>query len=76
MQYCYGRHNFSRKICNSTSGLSMLLHGVISLPDAITYDKQGNSLIENNTVKDIILLLYLHRKVTTSFFADREICPY
>ena len=35
-QRCYGRHNVSRK---STSGLSILLHGVISLPDATSYDK-------------------------------------
>ena len=34
MQRCYGRHNISRN-----SGLSILLHGVISLPDATSYDK-------------------------------------
>ena len=31
---CFGLHNVSR-----TSGLSILLHGVISLPDATSYDK-------------------------------------
>ena len=34
---CYGHHNVSRK---SFSGLSILLHGVISLPDATSYDKK------------------------------------
>ena len=37
-QRCYGRHNVSRKSA-TTSGLSILLHGVISLPDATSYDK-------------------------------------
>ena len=37
-QRCYGRHNVSRKSKKSTSGLSILLHGVISLPDATSYD--------------------------------------
>ena len=32
-QRCYGRHN-----CNVSRGLSILLHGVISLPDATSYD--------------------------------------
>ena len=32
-QRCYGRHSFSR------NGLSILLHGFISLPDATSYDK-------------------------------------
>ena len=32
-QRCYGRHNIS------TSVLQILLHGVISLPDATSYDK-------------------------------------
>ena len=35
MQHCYGRHNISRKSINH----SILLHGVISLPDATSYDK-------------------------------------
>ena len=34
MQRCYGRHNLSRK-----SVLSILSHGVISLPDGTSYDK-------------------------------------
>ena len=34
----YGRHNVSRKL-KTTSGLQILLHGVISLPDATSYDK-------------------------------------
>ena len=33
-QRCYGRHNVSHK-----SVKSILLHGVISLPDAMSYDK-------------------------------------
>ena len=37
-QRCYGRHNVSRKSI-TTSGLQILLHGVISLPDATSYDK-------------------------------------
>ena len=36
-QRCYGRHNVSRK-SKTTSGISILLHGVISLPDATSYD--------------------------------------
>ena len=32
-QRCYGRHNVS------TSGLQILLHGVISLQDVTSYDK-------------------------------------
>ena len=39
MQCCYGRYNVSRKSI-TTSGLSILLHGVISLPDATPYDKR------------------------------------
>ena len=38
-QRCYGRHNVSRKSINHTSGLSILLHGVILLHDATSYDK-------------------------------------
>ena len=38
MQRCYGRHNVCRKSVNSC-GLSILLHGVISLPDATSCDK-------------------------------------
>ena len=34
-QRYYGRHNVSSK----SSGLSILLHGVISLPDATSCDK-------------------------------------
>ena len=36
-QRCYGCHNVSRKSI-TTSGLSNILHGVISLPDATSYD--------------------------------------
>ena len=36
-QRCNGRHNVSRKSVN-ISGLSILLHGVISLPDQTSYD--------------------------------------
>ena len=39
-QRCYGRHNVSR------NGLQILLHGVISLPDATSYDKVINYLIK------------------------------
>ena len=35
---CYGRHNVSRKSVNNC-GLSILLHGVFSLPDPTSYDK-------------------------------------
>ena len=38
MQRCYERHNVSRKSI-TTSGLLILLHGVISLPDVTSYDK-------------------------------------
>ena len=34
MQRCYGHHKVSRK-----SVISILLHGVISLPDPTSYDK-------------------------------------
>ena len=37
-QHCYGRPNVSRKSV-TTSGLSILLQGVISLSDATSYDK-------------------------------------
>ena len=33
-QHCYGRHNISRK-----SVFKILLQGIISLPDATSYDK-------------------------------------
>ena len=36
-QRCYGRHNVSRKSINH-SGLSILLHGIISLADATSND--------------------------------------
>ena len=39
-QRCHERHNVSRKFINQSSGLSILLHGVISLPDATSYDKR------------------------------------
>ena len=38
-QRCSGRHNVSCKSINQSSGLQILLHGVISLPDATSYDK-------------------------------------
>ena len=34
-QRCYGHQNVSPKIC----GLSILLHGIISLPEVTSYDK-------------------------------------
>ena len=37
-QRCFGRHNVSHKSI-TTSGLLILLHGVISLPEATSYDK-------------------------------------
>ena len=37
-QPCYGSHNFYH-ILKTTSGLLILLHGVISLWDATSYDK-------------------------------------
>ena len=39
MQCSFGRHNISHKSINPTNGLSILLHGVISLPDATSYDE-------------------------------------
>ena len=36
-QRCYGRHNVSRKSIK-ISGLSILMHGVILLSDATSYD--------------------------------------
>ena len=38
-QRCYGRLTFPVNQ-QTTSGLSILLHGVISLPDATSYDKK------------------------------------
>ena len=39
-QHCYGRHNVSRKSINHQWFIDfILLHGVISLPDATSYDK-------------------------------------
>ena len=38
-QRCYGRHNVSRKSINHYSVLSILLHGVISLPVATSLHK-------------------------------------
>ena len=46
-QRCYGRYNVSRKSIKTTSGLSILLHGVISLPDATSYDKKYFSIINS-----------------------------
>ena len=43
-QRCYGRHNVSRKSINHKWFID-LLHGVISLPDATTYDKYKNFTI-------------------------------
>ena len=39
-QRCYGRHKVSQNLY-TTSGLSILLYGVISLPDATSYDKSN-----------------------------------
>ena len=39
MQGCYGRHNVSRKSINHEWFKEILLHGVISLPDAMSCDK-------------------------------------
>ena len=35
-----GRHNVMLKYVLTTSGLSILLHGVISIPDATSCEKQ------------------------------------
>ena len=43
-QRCHGRHSISRKSIN-TSGLSSLLYGVISLPDATSYDNYSNNML-------------------------------
>ena len=37
-QHCYGHHKVYQKICNPLVVLSILLHGVILLPDAMSYD--------------------------------------
>ena len=37
-QHCYGRHNASKNLY-TTSGISILLLGLISLPDTTSYDK-------------------------------------
>ena len=46
MQRCYGRHNASR-----TSGLSKLFYGVISLPDATSYNKRRYSCSTHLRIK-------------------------
>ena len=43
-QRCYGRHKVS---CKSINHLSILLHGVISLPDATSYDKNCYGEVHN-----------------------------
>ena len=50
-QRCYERHNVSLKSV-ATSGLSILLHDFISLPDASSYDKYAylTSLDEINII--------------------------
>ena len=50
-QRCYGRHNVSHKSI-TTSGLSILLHGVILLPDA-------TSLMRNVRFGPLTLLMTL-----------------
>ena len=39
MQRCYGNHNVFPENLSTTCGLSILLHGVVSLTDATSYDK-------------------------------------
>ena len=55
-QRCYGRNNVpvNRQI---TSGLQILLHGVISLPDATSYDKKILSR-KNGDFKMVLKIWY------------------
>ena len=55
-QRYYGHHNISQKL-KSTSGLSILLHGVISLPDATSYDKACLSMTLSETMKTVFLTI-------------------
>ena len=48
MQRCYGRHNIFRKSVNC--GLSILLHGVISLSKALGYLYCLVSVVRNQVV--------------------------
>ena len=45
-QRCYGCPETLPENLQTTSGLSILLHGVISLPDATSYDKYNLTSIE------------------------------
>ena len=60
-QRCYGRHNVSRK----SSGLSILLHGVISLPDAMSYDKllRVEGCYQKSLTKDFLKLSAKYRSI-------------
>ena len=51
MQRCYGRHNVSRK--------SILLHGVILLPDATSYDNKQFGIWNNMKWKSILKMATL-----------------
>ena len=53
-QRCYWRHKISENL-KTTSGLSILLHGVISLPDERLYDKQEFDSSRNILVKIVIV---------------------
>ena len=55
MQHCYGHHNVSLK-SETTSCLSIELHGVISLPDATSYDKRMYVLVGSNMVNKVSIL--------------------
>ena len=57
MQRCYGCHNISQNLLTN-SGLSILLHGFISLRDATSYDKYVYSHNENQyagTLKTLVV---------------------
>ena len=74
-QRCYGRHNISRKYVN-INGYSILLHGVISLPDAtscnkvLQYRDQPRIIIETKFVKPIALMR--HTKTKDDWLISRD----
>ena len=71
-QRCYGRHNVSRK--STTSGLSILLHGVISFPDATSYVKQNKSAQIVNIFLRIVCFTYetVHLSVYNMFWLSND----
>ena len=67
----------------TTSGLSILLHGVISLPDATSYDKCRSYMAPFNTRRfiDRTTLQHYNRKqhnviLTSCFWCKRKVSQY